>query len=57
MRYAVLILLLPLCACLDGLRPVKAYQQRATIRCEEHHSAEECKPLDYPACQGGSCAP
>lgn len=33
-----------------GCGRVRAYQQHATERCEEHHTAEQCRALSTPAC-------
>jgi hypothetical protein len=45
--------LLVLCGC-DMIPRVRAYQARATAKCEEHHTPEQCKALAYPACQPGN---
>ncbi len=44
------VLLLGSCGCLNKIPAVAHYQQRATAKCEEKHSAEQCKPLNYPSC-------
>jgi uncharacterized lipoprotein YmbA len=30
-------------------RNIAAYQAWATRTCEQHHTAEQCKPLSYPS--------
>jgi hypothetical protein len=34
-------------------KPVRSYQSWATRTCEQHHTVEECRPLNYPSCQTG----
>ena len=46
----LLTLLLFMCGCLNKIPAVAHYQQRATAKCEEKHSAEQCKTLEYPSC-------
>jgi hypothetical protein len=49
MRNITFILLLFGLILLNGCLRVRAYQERATAKCEEHHTAEQCKPLPYPS--------
>ena len=37
------------------LSAIQRYQERATKKCLEKYSAEECKPLSFPACDDGGC--
>ena len=54
MKYLLLLLLIPSVGCLDRLHRVKLYQERATKKCEETHTPEQCKPLSTPACEPGN---
>jgi hypothetical protein len=56
MRVIVLVLALSLTGC-NRLHYVQAYQQKATAKCLEHHTADECKPLSYPSCEQGFSGP
>jgi hypothetical protein len=48
----ICLLLLLLCGC-DCIPRVRAYQARATSRCEQKYTAEQCKPLSYPSTTPG----
>lgn len=52
--------LLILCLCLTSAgcavrRKLRAYDKWATESCLKHHTAEQCKPLDYPTCLSTGC--
>lgn len=45
-----LLLTLFTCSSLGRLRAVQHYQQKATEDCLNKHTPEECRALNYPAC-------
>lgn len=45
----VVLLALGMTGCLDSLRGVRHYQERAKAKCEEKHSPDVCRPLHYPS--------
>ena len=49
-----LIALVLLMGC-DRIHRVEVYQDNATKKCLETHTAEQCKPLPYPACDENGC--
>lgn len=54
MRDTFILSAVIICLSLTGCavhRRIEAYQVHATKSCLKHHTAEECKPLDYPACE------
>lgn len=46
---ALTMLTMLLCGCLDHMKPIQNFQQKATAECEKHHSPAQCKCLAYPA--------
>lgn len=39
----------------DRIHKVQVYQDNATKKCLETHTAEQCKVLPYPACDENGC--
>jgi hypothetical protein len=47
---SLIAILLLLCGCTR----IRAYQVRATEKCEARHTVEQCKPLAYPSTVSGN---